>query len=331
MDKNNAKCPHCGFELYVGLKKGTGFCPSCKKQFDAEKAIKLYSTLHASEEKGEKKVAKGSDYLEVERIIDRAEFYLNKKEFEKAKEELNSALEYTNTDYRVYFGLVRAETKNLTDYRNTTHKEYLEKAIECADNEEKATITRLYKDFYRLSACTDEDIELYKSEENQAIKGKIEKKLKDIIPEYMKRENSYKKYPIFFSLCYVAALALLIASIILGSEYLYLLTGMFFVGGFVLTESMLNGKNAVKNFNALLDLYDALDGFDLSVKSYRDVLDCFKECQSAFSEKTNYTNQRKSLEKMCATLYSSGSQKAVDFISTHATLFKYLPEVESDK
>ena len=132
-------------------------------------------------------------------------------------------------------------------------------------------------------------------------------------------------------MCYVAALALLIASIILGSEYLYLLTGMFFVGGFVLTESMLNGKNAVKNFNALLDLYDALDGFGLSVKSYRDALDCFKECQSAFSEKTNYTNQRKSLEKMCATLYSSGSQKAVDFISTHATLFKYLPEVESEK
>ena len=50
---------------------------------------------------------------------------------------------------------------------------------------------------------------------------------------------------------------------------------MFFVGGFVPTESMLNGKNAVKNFNALLDLYDALDGFGLSVKFYRDVLDCF--------------------------------------------------------
>lgn len=331
MNSNNAKCPHCGAELYVGLKKGTGFCPTCKKQFDVDKAVKLYESLHKDEQEQVKKVAKGSDYLEVERILDRVEFYLSKKEFGKATEELKSALEYTNTDYRVYFGLVRAETKNLTDYKNKSHIEYLNKAIECADSDEKATITRLYKDFYRLSSCSDEDIETYKTEENAAIKTKLENKFKEIIPGFMKLDGQIKKYPILFGVFYACAVVTTVLGFVLKLNFFYFLTFAFFVAGFFFTKSYTDNKQSIANFNAVLDLYDALDSFGLSVGCYRDVLDVLKECRAAFAQKNNFTAQGSTTEKLCKAVLATGNYKAREFVSAHNVFKKYVCDDETEE
>ena len=329
MNENNAKCPHCGAELYVGLKKGTGLCLACKKQFDVEKAIKLYRSIHAGEKTEAKKVARGSDYLEVERILDRAEFYLTRKEFDEAKRELNGALEYTNTDYRVYFGLVRAETKNLTDYRNKSHLVYLDKAIECADNEEKATITRLYKDFYRLSACSDEEIEQYRGEENQALKEKLEKKLKSIIPAYMKTSGKVKKYPIvFFSLFGVALVALVFGLIFL-LEPLNYVALLAVVAGLFFLKAYSDEKKSTTQFDALLDFYDAFDGFGFTTEEYRAALDEMKACYSAFAVKNGFGAQEKSLSKLCETVSATKNEKAIDFVGKHKVLKKFLPDEEA--
>lgn len=333
MDKNNAKCPHCGAELHVSLNKGAGFCPTCRKQFDVDKAVKLYDSLHKEEKAEEKKIARGSDYLEVERILDRVEFYLARKEFDKATEELNSALEYTNTDYRVYFGLVRALTKNLTDYKDKSHLPYLNKAIECADHDEKSTITRLYKDFYHLSACSDEEIEQYKKEENEAIKTKLEGKLKEVIPRYMKLEQSIKKYPILFGAFYVLAVVSVILALVLKIDYLYFATFVTFIAGFFFTKSYADNKVSIANFNAVLDLYDVLDSFGLTVNEYRDVLDILKECRTAFSEKNNYTAQTACMDKLCDSVYGAQSKAAKDFVENHAVLKKHIdyPMEENQK
>lgn len=330
MDKNNAKCPYCGAELRVSVNKGTGFCPTCRKQFDVDKAVKLFESLHAEEKADEKKVAKGSDYLEVERILDRVEFYLARKEFDKATEELDEALEYTNTDYRVYFGLVRALTKNLTDYKDKSHVPYLNKAIECADRDEKATITRLYKDFYHLSACTDEEIEQYKKEENEAIKTKLEVKLKEVIPRYMKLERSIKKYPILFGVFYMLAVASIVLALVLKIDYFYFATFVTFIAGFFFTKSYADNKSSIANFNAVLDLYDGLDSFGLTVTEYRDVLDALKDCRAAFSEKNNYTAQTACLDKLCDSVYGARSEAAKNFVENHAVLKKHVEYFEEE-
>jgi len=328
MNENNAKCPHCGAELYVGLKKGTALCLTCKKQFDAEKAVKLYESIHKKAEKQEKKVATAGDYLEVDRILDRVEYYLARKQFDKAEEELNSALELTNTDYRVYFGFVRAETKNLTDYRNQSHKEYLNKAIACADADGKATITRLYKNFYHLSACTDEEIEQYKTEENQAIRNKAEKKLKTIIPAYMKMNSGIKIYPLVFSAFYLFGAAAFALALALKIELLYPVAFIFLVAGFAFTRSYIEKKRSFAEFNAVLDLYDESDKFGLSTDGYRELLDMFKEAYDVFAQNNNYTAQERFLVKICNYL-SDSCAVAKKYVETHNTLAKFIrPEEE---
>lgn len=327
MNENNAKCPHCGAELFVGLKKGSALCLVCKKQFDAEKGIKLYESMHPSVKGGaeEKKVARGSDYLEVERILARVEFYLNKRQFREAENELEEALALTNSDYRVYFGFVRAETKNFTDYKNVTHKTYLEKAIECADADEKTTITRLYKDFYRLSECTDEEIELYRTEENAAIKKKTEERFKTIIPTYMNIESGLKKKPwIFVSLYALAVVGAVLGFVLSSGDYMFALAAVLFIVGFALTKSYLDERRATALFNAALDVYDAMDGFDLDTNGYREILDALKEVFVAFKDKNGYTEQEKSVAALCSVGVSSSSL-AKAFFESHAVLGTMCP------
>lgn len=331
MDENNAKCPHCGAELFVGLKKGTALCLACRKQFDAEKGVKLYNSVHAEDNViAEKKVARGSDYLEVERILERVEFYLDKARFDEAEKELRDALELTNCDYRVYFGFVRAETKNLTDYRNVTHKPYLEKAIECADADEKATITRLYKDFYRLSQCSDEEIEVYRAEENAAIKKKTEGRFKTIIPTYMNIERKLGGKPWIFGSLYALTAIATVLGLVLGlSEYFFALAAVLVIVAFAFTKSYSDERRSVALFNAVLDVYDAMDGFSLCTRKYREMLDALKEAYSAFKDKNGFTEQEESVRKLCEVGVSA-SDAAKNFMLSHAVLKTLCPETENE-
>ena len=325
---NNAKCPHCGAELYLGYNQGTGLCQVCRKQFDNAQAIKLYESLYkpAEEVEEKKKASYGEEYLEVERILTRAEYYFDRKEFDKAKEELTKGLELTNTDYRLYFSLVRAETKNLTDYRNTTHEEYLNKAIACADSEQKKEITRLYKDFYQLSKLSDEDILQYKNEENAAIKKNLESKLKVLIPFYMKKERSLKTtviLSIVFGVLCVACSAIgwwLQTSIVM-------LLGVIFAGlCYYMGRNHYSTKLANKLFNSLLDIYDAVESFNLDAYQLRETLDLMKKLRVAFEEKNNNNAIENELFNLCTMLCTNGTESARRFVLSHETLKEYANE-----
>jgi hypothetical protein len=275
----NAKCPHCGAYIYLGYDQGSGICPTCRREFDNKKAISLYNALNNAQPKEDKKSASyGEEYLEIERILKRIEFYINRKEFRKAREEAESGLAISNTDYRLYFEIVRAETKNLTDYRNQSHKPFLEKAIEVADAEEKKIIMRLYKNFYQLSLLSDEDLEQYKKEENVAVKKNLEAKLKTLIPMYMKKESTIKTKMIVgialilpaIALPFLNKLLIVISSILLAVSY-------FFI------RNALSIKKSAKLFNAMLDVYDALSTFDLNTPCLANVLSQMKDLRNGQS------------------------------------------------
>ncbi len=328
--KNNAKCPLCGAELYVGYNKGTGLCTNCKKQFDVEKAIKLMKSVN-EEIKEEPMIATGEDYLEVDRILTRAEFYLERKEYQKAKEELESALKITNTDYRVYFGLVRVETKNLTDYKNTSHKPMLEKALSCADIDEKNTIKRLYKDFYQLSKCSDEDIQLYKSEQNVAVKQKLEKRLKQMIPSFMKMENGLKNKLILFIVFAVLGLGGLVVGFVLPMDLIMLIGAGCGILAYVFARGYFVNRRTCKLFNALLDFYDVVDNFDFSIEQKTEVLDCMKICAKEFDQKHNERAIDTEIYRLCETVHLSKVKTAIDFIKNHAELWRFIAYLEADE
>ena len=323
--KQNAKCPYCGAELYIGYETGTGFCTSCKRQFDNAKAIKLYSSLYEekNEVEEEKNSISGEDYLEVDRILTRTEFHLEKNDFESAKAELEKALKLSTNDFRIYFGFVRVETKNLTDYRNTTHEPYLKKAIECADTEDKAVIMRLYKDFYQLSKCSDEDILQYKTEENVAIKNKLEEKFKDLIPIYMKKARGLKLSLILGIILSVISLTGLVVGAIFDISWLLAGATVLLFCCYVVFRGFFITRKLDKLFNALLDFYDQVDNFEFSVASKREVLDAMKICRKEFGENNNLTGCENSLASLVKIVENSSS-KAKAFIESHAVLNEFL-------
>lgn len=322
--KPNAKCPYCGAELNIGYDKGTGLCTVCKKQFDNEKAIKLYNSLYEEQkEEQEKTTLSGEQYLELDRVLNRVEFHLERKNFNSAKEELEKALTITTNDYRIYFGFVRVETQNLTDYRNTTHEEYLKKAIDCADSEEKKIILRLYKDFYNLSKLSDEDILQYKKEENVAIKQKIEEKFKDLIPVYMKKERSLKLSLILGIVVAVLSLAGLIVGAILKNEALLVVGSVLLFISYLLFRNFYLTKKANKLFNSLLDFYDQFDNFDFTEAQKREILDAMKLCRKEFANNNNTTGYENSLASLIQIIIGA-SENARRYILSHETLKEFV-------
>jgi len=323
MEQNkNAKCPFCGAELYVGYTKGTGLCTACKKQFDVAKAVKLMQTV-SEEVKEEPMVATGEAYLEVDRILTRAEFYLERGEFENARRELEDALKITNVDYRVYFGLVRVETQNLTDYKNQSHKPFLEKALSCADLDEKATIKRLYKDFYQLSKCSDEEVLIFQGEKNVAVKNSLEKKLKELIPTYIKMEGGLKLKLILFICFAVLGVSGLVLGFVFTIDLVVLLGAACAMLAYIFARGHFANKRTVKLFNALLDFYDVMDNYEFSVDQKKKVLDSMKLCSKAFSEKHNERSIETELYRLTQTVCESGVVKAAEFFKNHAVLCEF--------
>ncbi len=324
VDKKNAKCPFCGGELYVKYTKGGGFCPYCKKEFDCEKAVKLYDSLHAEQSEPEKKVARGEDYLEVDRALDRAEFYLKNKQFEGAEKEFNGALALTDTDYRVYFGMVRVKTKNLTDYNDQTHKEWLEKALACADSEEKIIIKRLYGEYYQVSKLSDDERLQYKIERNAAVKIKLEQKLKDLIPKYMKVERGLKTRVIIGAIFVALGLGTLLWGMFGKTDFLAVCGVAALAGGYLFVRSYFLNKKQNAMFNAVLDVYDALPDLSLDPDAYFELLELLKACIQPFMKKNSLYECEELLSKISDLLFNKGGNDAVEFVAKNRVLSDFI-------
>ena len=322
----NAKCPHCGAEIYLSYDQGSGLCPTCRKEFDNKKAVMLYKSIHETAPKQEEKTAHyGEEYLEVERILKRIQFFINRKEFRKAREEAEKGLKISNTDYRLYFEIVRAETKNFSDYKNQSHKPFLDKALEVADAEEKKIIMRLYKNYYQLSHLTDEELEQYKREENVAVKNKLEERLKTLIPLYMKKERGFTLKMIIGGVLVALAIALPLIS-----ELLFILSGIFVFACYFVFKNALSIKKSSALFNAFLDAYDALNSFDLSPNCLSEVLAMMKSLKKDFERVENLYEQEEGLTKFCNYLLTNATENSRKFILNHAVLKKYSLTAENN-
>ena len=131
----NARCPYCGKNLEVEKEVSRITCPSCNEEMPVSMAIKYYESL--TNNPAESKEAHGEDYRKLEYILDEIKGLIEIEEWEKAEDKYFEALDLSDTNYKIYMAMVAIKTKNYTDLEDEEHKDYINKAIACADAESK--------------------------------------------------------------------------------------------------------------------------------------------------------------------------------------------------
>lgn len=259
----NAKCPSCGAEFNIVPNELKVKCPTCGEELSSTMARKYYESLHANKE--ESKEAHGEDYQKLNLILDELNGYLKNEDFVGAEEKFNEALTLTDTDYRVYMAMVAIKTKNYTDLKDEEHKDYINKAIACADAEAKKEIVRTYKPYYHKMNLTEEELESYSVEENKVKKARLEKGLKSMIPEFMAKEKNNKWFLILFPILIVVGIAVVgLAVFIEDLKWFSILGAGLTIVGYILFRTWFLNRDRVRAFNSLLDFYDFVEGRNYS-------------------------------------------------------------------
>lgn len=261
-DTLNARCPLCGKDFNASTTDVEITCPHCGQTIRALQAIKYYESVTESVETA--KEAHGEDYHKVRLLIDECYGLLKSGLYDEAEEKADEALGLTETDYRVYMAMVAVKTKNFTDLKDATHTEYLNKAISVADKEERADIKAQYKNYYEKRKFSDEEMEKYVEETRKDVKQRVEKSLKSSIPAYMATEKTLIWLLVFFPLFIAAGVALVILALAQETVWISVIGLALAIGGYVMLRVWLGSKEAVRAFNATLDLYDTLDAAEMT-------------------------------------------------------------------
>lgn len=143
-----AKCTQCGANIEVDDSKDAGICSYCSMAYITQKAINNYNT-HITN--NITKNIYGREKTEAEEYLSSAETFLKLKDYEKATKAFLQAAESNPNDYRSWLGLMRSETKNLTDLSNLSHIEHHRRALAVANEEESEIINNLCAEYLRQS------------------------------------------------------------------------------------------------------------------------------------------------------------------------------------
>lgn len=110
-----AKCMKCGANLQVDSTKETAVCPNCKTQFITEKAINNYNTYNQNNYNIENAEVHIHDEKSVETRLASAEVFLTTHHnIEKAREIFGGVTNDAPADYRGWWGLARANSREFT-------------------------------------------------------------------------------------------------------------------------------------------------------------------------------------------------------------------------
>ncbi|MBR2385473.1 MAG: hypothetical protein IKA99_07710 [Clostridia bacterium] len=266
LEQIKARCPYCGTDL--GVEKGETkiTCPTCNKEMPVSMATKYYESLTSNP--AETKEAHGENYRKLEYILDEIKGLIDIEEWEKAEDKFFEALDLSDTDYKVFMAMVAIKTKNYTDLEDEEHKEYINKAIACADEEAKKEIVREYKAYYYKRGLSEEELQNYTEEENLVKKAKLEKNLKSMIPNYMAKEKHNKILLALFPILIILGIGIVIPAIFIEDlSWLSIIGAIITLVGYLLFRAWFTNRDKIKVFNCLLDLYDFVDVKDYNVQT----------------------------------------------------------------
>ena len=280
----NARCPNCGTEFVVEETGNKVVCPGCGEECSVVQAKKYYSTIHATKE--EFKEAHGEEYHKEMMILDEVYGYIRLGDFENAEKKVYEALELTDSDYKVFMAMVAVKTKNYTDLKDETHKEYVNKAIALADADGKKEIKQIYRPYYLKRRLSDGELAEYHKEEKEVKKNKLEKSLKDLIPAFDAKAKRQKLFLILFPSLIAVGIALSLILFFAAGEALAIIGFPFIIAGYVLFRSWFLTRDTVKAFNSLLDLFEVFEGLksDEENNIFVDVYNCMQRLCERFAE-----------------------------------------------
>ena len=261
-----ARCPFCGKDLEVAKGDTKIICPSCNAEVSVVMAIKYYESLTSNH--ADAKEAHGEDYRKLEFILDEIKGLVELGEWEKAEEKFDNAIALSDTDYRVYMAMVAIKTKNYTDLEDEEHKEYINKAISCADEESKKEIVREYREYYHKCNLSEEELQTYTEETNKVKKAKLEKSLKAMIPEYMAKEKRNKVFIALFPIFLVLGIATVCVALFVEEiAWLSIVGAVITFVGYLFFRFWFLNRDKIRAFNCLLDLYDFVDAKEYNVQT----------------------------------------------------------------
>ena len=322
--ENKSKCPGCNGEFIVNGEEHTVVCPYCGRETDALKARKYYAVFQ--KEAGEKKEVHGEEYFAFETLLEKAAYYLAKKEFDKAESYYKTAIERSPRDYRGYMGIVACRTKNYEDFKDTSHKEYLLKATEVADEIAKKQIASVYRVYDMKASMSDEEYSEYLSEKQKDYKARIKKAILGLAKVNAEGE---KKKKISFILIFVL-LGTGLISCVLGALFniFLLVLGLFILcsayAPYIIWQKQ---KKNEKYYCFLVELFNHLVSFRFDKHTEKDgmqaMLDYMRDVLLEIKNGDPDGKIEASLEGMCRLVTECDCKEGVSFLKSQTLTAKY--------
>ncbi len=318
MEKITVKCPYCG-QVFTTENIDVTVCENCKKEFSTNQGAKYFKSLKSIETENQK-VALGEAYAKVDLLLEQGEFYLNNEDYENAEKSYLDALKLSTVDYRIYLGMVYVKTKNFEDLKDKTHYEYLENAINFANEEQKEYIKKIYTPYYRKSQIPVEELNEYAEQECEKRFLRIEELLKSGIPANYRAEKAKKIFLILSLSFIIPTLAFGIISFFYESIVFTILGVIFFALECVSTVQYSSTKTKTETYNFLLDFYDEYKKFDFAPNLSVKILKNYEKAVVSALNKDSNLNIRNTLLKIYEDISNYGYEKAVDFFEKYKVL-----------
>ena len=326
----NLTCYKCNNRFTADGSLKNCVCPACGENISVSRAIKYDKSISAVKSE-ENKVLAGEYYQRVEALLSEGDYYLSQGDFAAAEARFSVGLKITSTDSRLLFGMVKVKTRNFTDLKDTSHFSYFKKAIDFASFEEKKTMRAEYSYYYGQRGLSDAELNAFKKTDAINKKTKAETLLKDGIPRHFKMKKSLKP-KLILSIAFGATGVVLIPLAFIFNEYqaaTYALSASalaLFFTTIALVLSYLNGKTKVNVFDAVLDLYDALGGFNLDPAAEAAVYKTMIELAVTYLNKESSTAVENDFKKLAQELTDAKNPAADDFMKKYKAFVKALNE-----
>lgn len=330
----NLTCYKCNNRFTVDGAQKECVCHACGETISVSRAIKYDKSISAVKSE-ENKVLAGEYYQRVDELLAEGDYYLNQGDFAAAEARFSEGLKITSTDSRLLFGMVKVKTRNFTDLKDTSHFSYFKKAIDFASFEEKKTMRTEYSYYYGQRGLSDAELNAFKKSDALNKKSKAETLLKDGIPRHFKMKKSLKP-KLVLSIVFGTIGVVLMPLAFVFSEYpaaTYTLSATSFTMFFAavaLILSYLNAKTKANVFDAVLDLFDALDGFNLDPAAETAVYKSMIELAVTYLNKGSSTAIENDFKKVAQELTDSGCKKACEFTEKYKAFTKVMKENQSE-
>lgn len=323
-EKINARCPLCGKDIVLNADSGKINCPECGKEISAVQAIKYYRSVNESPQTV--KEAHGDDYHKVMLLISECHDLCVSGNFAEAEKRAQAALDLTETDYRAYMAMVEVKTKLYADPDDRTHEEYLNKAIAVADVDGRAEVKKIYKPYYQKRKFSAEELGKYNEENKKDKKQKLEKLLKSMIPTYLAADKSAKIALVLSPVMLSIAVAAFVLTFVFDVAWLSLIGVAFAIAAFVTFRVWFNQKESSRAFNALLDLYDVLDGVDLSDESAAELYKIMIDIGERFADRMPIISMTDAYDKLINLIIEINDRTINEFIKNDKFFGKMVEE-----